>query len=47
MAVITDNSSAVLSAADAAIARALEIIGGTIETYARSLSRRSAPRATP
>jgi len=33
----TDNSSAVLSAADAAIARALEIIGGKCESYAKAL----------
>ncbi len=32
-----DNSRATLSALDAAIHRALEIIGGTAETYAKSL----------
>ena len=37
MADFTDNSGAVLSAADAAIARALEIIGGKCESYAKAL----------
>jgi len=43
----TDNSSAVLSAADAAIARALEIIGGTIETYAKELVAPLGPKGNP
>ena len=34
----TDNSGQVLSAMDAAVHRALEIIGGTAETYAKSLT---------
>lgn len=47
MADFTDNSASVLSAADAAIARALEIIGGTIETHAKELVAPLGPKGNP
>lgn len=47
MADFTDNSSQVQAALDAAIARALEIIGGKVEGYAKDLTAPRGPKGNP
>lgn len=44
---ITDNSAEVLSALEQAKARALEIIGGKIESYAKGLVAPLGPKGNP
>lgn len=44
---ITDNSAEVLSALEQAKARALEIIGGKIESYAKGLVAPRGPKGNP
>lgn len=44
---ITDNTSEVLSAAERAVSRALEIIGGKAESYAKGLVAPKGPKGNP
>lgn len=45
--ILNDNSAEFLRAADQAVARALEIIGGKAESYAKALVAPRGPKGNP